>query len=41
MAECPLLNIATQGKTEKEVKENMKDLIKEYLSDLNKPETPK
>ena len=41
VAECPLLNIATQGKTEKEVKENMKDLIKEYLSDLNKPETPK
>jgi predicted RNase H-like HicB family nuclease len=38
VAECPILGIATQGKTEKEVKENMKDLIKEYLSD---PDTPK
>lgn len=38
VAECPLLNIATQGRTEKEVKENIKDLIKEYLSD---PDTPK
>ncbi|MCD6086152.1 type II toxin-antitoxin system HicB family antitoxin [bacterium] len=38
VAECPLLNIATQGKTEKEVKENMRDLIKEYLSD---PDTSK
>lgn len=38
VAECPILGIATQGKTEREVKENMKDLIKEYLSD---PDTPK
>lgn len=38
VAECSLLGIATQGKTEKEVKENIKDLIKEYLSD---PDTPK
>jgi predicted RNase H-like HicB family nuclease len=38
VAECPILGIATQGKSEKEVKENMKDLIKEYLSD---PDTPK
>lgn len=38
VAECPLLNIATQGRTENEVKENMKDLIKEYLRD---PDTPK
>lgn len=35
---CPLLDIATQGKTEGEVKENMKDLIDEYMSD---PDTPK
>ena len=38
VAACPILGIATQGKTEKEVKENMKDLIKEYLRD---PDTPK
>ena len=38
VAECPILNIATQGKTEIEVKENIKDLIKEYLKD---PDTPK
>lgn len=38
VAECPLLHIATQGKTEKEVKENMQDLIEEYLND---PDTPK
>ena len=30
---CPILDIATQGKTEKEAKENMRDLIKEYLRD--------
>jgi len=34
----PLLDIATQGKTEKEVKENMAELISEYLSD---PDTVK
>ena len=38
VAECPLLHIATQGKTEKEVKENMQDLIREYLND---PDTSK
>jgi len=38
VASCPLLDIATQGKTEKEVKENMSDLISEYLSD---PDTTK
>lgn len=38
VAECPVLHIATQGKTEKEVKENMQDLIEEYLDD---PDTPK
>ena len=38
VAECPLLHIATQGKTEKEVKENMQDLIEEYLND---PDTSK
>jgi predicted RNase H-like HicB family nuclease len=35
---CPILDLATQGRTEKEVKENMKDLINEYMSD---PDTPK
>jgi predicted RNase H-like HicB family nuclease len=30
---CPLLDIATQGKTEFEVKENMADLINDYLRD--------
>ena len=38
VASCPLLDIATQGKTEKEVKENMAELITEYLSD---PDTAK
>ena len=38
VASCPILDIATQGKTEKEVKENMADLINEYLSD---PDTKK
>lgn len=38
VAECPLLHIATQGKTEKEVKKNIQDLIKEYLND---PDTSK
>jgi predicted RNase H-like HicB family nuclease len=38
VASCPILDIATQGKTEKEVKENMAELINEYLSD---PDTPK
>lgn len=38
VASCPILDIATQGKTEEEVKENMEDLINEYLTD---PDTPK
>ena len=38
VASCPFLDIATQGKTEKEVKENMADLMSEYLSD---PDTAK
>ena len=38
VASCPILDIATQGKTEKEVKENMTELITEYLND---PDTPK
>jgi len=33
VASCPVLNIATQGRTEKEVKENMEDLINDYLKD--------
>ena len=35
---CPLLDIATQGRTEEEVKENMADLIEEYMED---PDTQK
>jgi len=38
VASCPLLDIATQGKSEEEVKENMVDLINDYLSD---PDTAK
>jgi predicted RNase H-like HicB family nuclease len=38
VASCPILDIATQGKTEREVKENMADLMNEYLSD---PDTTK
>lgn len=38
VASCPILDIATQGKAEKEVKENMADLINDYLND---PDTPK
>ncbi|MCJ7762115.1 type II toxin-antitoxin system HicB family antitoxin [Candidatus Bathyarchaeota archaeon] len=38
VASCPILDIATQGKTEKEVKENMADLISDYLND---PDTQK
>ena len=33
VASCPPLDIATQGKTEQEVKENMADLIEDYLND--------
>lgn len=35
---CPILDIATQGRTEREVKENLADLINEYLRD---PDTAK
>jgi predicted RNase H-like HicB family nuclease len=35
---CPILDIATQGRTEMEVKENLADLIHEYLRD---PDTSK
>ena len=38
VASCPILDIATQGRTEKEVKENLADLIDEYLRD---PDTSK
>jgi len=38
VAACPVLDIAIQGKTEKEVKKNMEDLINEYFND---PDTPK
>ncbi len=38
VAECPTLNLASQGKTEKEAKGNIKHLIQEYLAD---PDTPK
>lgn len=38
VASCPILDIATQGRSEKEVKENMYELIMEYLSD---PDTSK
>lgn len=38
VASCPPLGIATQGETEEEVKENMSELIDDYLQD---PDTPK
>ncbi len=38
VASCPILDIATQGRTEKEVKESLSDLINEYLTD---PDTAK
>ncbi len=37
VASCPPLDIATQGKTEQEVKENMADLINDYISDEDTP----
>jgi predicted RNase H-like HicB family nuclease len=37
VASCPLLDIATQGKSEEEVKENMADLINDYLVDHDTP----
>ena len=38
VASCPILDVATQGKTEKEVRENMEGLISDYFND---PDTPK
>jgi len=38
VASCPILDIGTQGKTEKEVRENMRDSISDYFSD---PDTQK
>ncbi len=40
VAACPVLDVATQGKTEDEVKRNMKELIEEYMKDpdTSKPE---
>ena len=38
VASSPILDVATQGLTEKEVKENLVDLINEYLRD---PDTRK
>lgn len=37
VAACPLLDIATQGKSENEVRENMEDLINEYFEDADTP----
>lgn len=38
VASCPILDVATQGRTEKEAKENLAELINEYLRD---PDTAK
>jgi len=38
VASCPILDIATQGRSEKEVRENIEELIIEYLKD---PDTTK
>ena len=38
VASCPILDVATQGKSEHEVKENISDLIVQYMKD---PDTPK
>lgn len=38
VASCPVLDIATQGLTEQEARENIRDLTKVYLSD---PDIPK
>lgn len=40
VAACPVLDIATQGRTEKEVKDNMEDLINEYFNDPDTPKSP-
>ena len=34
---CPILDIATQGKNEREARENMGDLIKWYFEDKDTP----
>jgi len=38
VASCPALDIATQGRTEKEVKQNIAELINDFLND---PDTTK
>jgi len=38
VAACPILDIATQEKSENEVRENISDLIIQYMKD---PDTPK
>ena len=38
VASCPLIDVATQGETEEEVKENMGDLISDFMND---PDTQK
>ena len=38
VAACPLLDLATQGKSESEVRENMKECITDFFSD---PDTQK
>jgi predicted RNase H-like HicB family nuclease len=37
VASCPILDIATQGKTKEEVKENLEELINEYFKDMDAP----
>ncbi len=34
---CPVLDIATQGRNEREVKKNMEDLVKWYFEDKDTP----
>ena len=36
-ASSPVLDLATQGKTEHEVRENMADLINDYFKDADTP----
>lgn len=38
VATCPVLDVATQGKSEEEVRENISDLIAQYMKD---PDTMK
>ncbi|RLG21427.1 hypothetical protein DRN74_02595 [Candidatus Micrarchaeota archaeon] len=37
VASCPVLGIATQGKTEQEVKAMMEELINDYFKDKDTP----